>query len=106
MQRVFSNAFDRMLVRLRLQLACKLPTNGLPVIAFHEPSRCVLPDLDHSWLGTPPVEASGSDWGKSGRAMDPTGSYPAADQQVLGEVDRSRNFPASLNLLRVGPVSK
>lgn len=29
-----------------------LDDNGLTVSAFHEPSRCVLPDLDHSWLGT------------------------------------------------------
>lgn len=26
--------------------------NDSPVSAFHEPSRCVLPDLDHSWVGT------------------------------------------------------
>jgi phospholipase C len=29
-----------------------LDDNGLVVSAFHEPSRCVLPDLDHSWVGT------------------------------------------------------
>jgi phospholipase C len=26
--------------------------NGVMVSAFHEPSRCVLPNLDHSWVGT------------------------------------------------------
>lgn len=26
--------------------------DGSTVTAFHEPSRCVRPDLDHSWLGT------------------------------------------------------
>src|SRR2546427_9006348 len=26
--------------------------NGSMVKAFHEPSRCVVPDLDHSWFGT------------------------------------------------------
>src|SRR5215472_3370499 len=26
--------------------------DGSVVKAFHEPSRCVLPDLDHSWFGT------------------------------------------------------
>lgn len=26
--------------------------NGSAVKAFHEPSRCVAPDLDHSWFGT------------------------------------------------------
>jgi phospholipase C len=29
-----------------------LDDNGLVVSAFHEPSRCVLADLDHSWVGT------------------------------------------------------
>lgn len=26
--------------------------DGSKVVAFHNPSRCVIPDLDHSWLGT------------------------------------------------------
>jgi phospholipase C len=26
--------------------------NGARVFAFHNPSRCVLPDLDHGWVGT------------------------------------------------------
>ncbi len=29
-----------------------LDDNNSTVTAFHEPSRCVAPDLDHSWLGT------------------------------------------------------
>ena len=29
-----------------------LDDNGSTVVAFHDPSRCVKPDLDHSWLGT------------------------------------------------------
>jgi phospholipase C len=29
-----------------------LDDNGSTVTAFREPSRCVRPDLDHSWLGT------------------------------------------------------
>jgi len=29
-----------------------LDDNGSTVKAFHEPSRCVVPDLDHSWFGT------------------------------------------------------
>lgn len=29
-----------------------LDDNGSVVRAFHEPTRCVRPDLDHSWLGT------------------------------------------------------
>jgi phospholipase C len=29
-----------------------LDDNGSTVAAFHEPSRCARPDLDHSWLGT------------------------------------------------------
>ena len=29
-----------------------LDDNGSTVSAFHEPSRCVPPDLDHSWVGT------------------------------------------------------
>ena len=29
-----------------------LDDNGSTVLAFHEPSRCVVPDLDHSWFGT------------------------------------------------------
>ena len=29
-----------------------LDDNGSTVKAFHEPTRCVKPDLDHSWLGT------------------------------------------------------
>ena len=29
-----------------------LDDDGSTVTAFHEPSRCVIPDLDHSWLGT------------------------------------------------------
>jgi phospholipase C len=37
------------------KLTCRnsnLDDDGSIVQAFHEPSRCVLPDLDHSWLGT------------------------------------------------------
>jgi len=26
--------------------------DGTTVCAFHNPSRCVIPDLDHGWLGT------------------------------------------------------
>jgi phospholipase C len=36
-------------------LACtnsNLDDDGSTVAAFHDPSRCVSPDLDHSWLGT------------------------------------------------------
>jgi len=29
-----------------------LDTGGHSVFAFHDPSRCVVPDLDHSWLGS------------------------------------------------------
>jgi phospholipase C len=29
-----------------------LDDDGSTVIAFHDPSRCVIPDLDHSWFGT------------------------------------------------------
>src|SRR5215469_5230230 len=29
-----------------------LDDDGSTVLAFHDPSRCVSPDLDHSWLGT------------------------------------------------------
>src|SRR5579864_2159855 len=29
-----------------------LDDNGSTVKAFHEPSRCVRPDLDHGWLAT------------------------------------------------------
>lgn len=29
-----------------------LDDDGSTVVAFHEPSRCVAPDLEHSWLGT------------------------------------------------------
>src|SRR5438552_15098196 len=29
-----------------------LDDDGTMVRAFHEPSRCVTPDLDHSWFGT------------------------------------------------------
>src|SRR5258708_32965684 len=29
-----------------------LDDDGSTVYAFHDPSRCVLPDLDHSWAGT------------------------------------------------------
>jgi phospholipase C len=27
-------------------------SNGVAVVAFHDPSRCVVPDLDHSWPGS------------------------------------------------------
>ncbi len=29
-----------------------LDDDGSTVVAFHDPSRCVIPDLDHSWFGT------------------------------------------------------
>src|SRR5262249_739 len=29
-----------------------LDDDGSTVVAFHDPSRCVSPDLDHSWFGT------------------------------------------------------
>src|SRR5438034_9369133 len=29
-----------------------LEDDGSTVVAFHDPSRCVIPDLDHSWFGT------------------------------------------------------
>lgn len=29
-----------------------LDDDGSTVVAFHDPNRCVAPDLDHSWLGT------------------------------------------------------
>src|SRR6266700_4942597 len=28
-----------------------LEDDGSTVVAFHDPSRCVIPDLDHSWFG-------------------------------------------------------
>src|SRR5438132_4351503 len=30
-----------------------LEDDGSTVVAFHEPSRCVIPDFEHSWFGTP-----------------------------------------------------
>src|SRR5207244_7234841 len=36
-------------------LACSnsnLEDDGSTVVAFHDPSRCVIPRLAHSWLGT------------------------------------------------------
>src|SRR5438876_9686183 len=42
-------------VDLAGNLNCSNPNlddNGSTVVAFHDPSRCVLPDLDHSWFGT------------------------------------------------------
>src|SRR5579864_2253753 len=29
-----------------------LDDNGSTVVAFHQSTRCVIPDLDHSWFGT------------------------------------------------------
>src|SRR6267154_2855470 len=29
-----------------------LDDDGSTVVAFHDPSRCVIPDLDHTWFGT------------------------------------------------------
>ena len=37
------------------KLSCRnsnLDDDGITVVAFHNPSRCVIPDLDHSWVGT------------------------------------------------------
>jgi len=43
------------MVNLDGSLVCSnsnLDDDGSTVVAFHDPKRCVVPDLDHSWFGT------------------------------------------------------